>query len=102
MHLVQLLLPLYDNTGKPIASATFAAVRAELTERFGGLTTYQRAPAEGLFDDARGHVVRDDVVVFEVMCEELDERYWASYRAELTRAFAQDELVIRALAMQRL
>jgi hypothetical protein len=102
MHLVQLLLPLYDNSGEPIASALFGAVRAELTKRFGGLTTYQRAPAEGVFDDERGHVVRDDIVVFEVMCDELDTRYWASYRAELTAAFAQDELVIRALAMQRL
>ncbi|HET6334530.1 MAG TPA: hypothetical protein VFG30_15010 [Polyangiales bacterium] len=102
MHLVQLLLPLYDNAGKPFANVLFGAVRAELTKRFGGLTAYQRAPAEGLYDDARGHVVRDDVVIFEVMCEELDERYWASYRAELTTAFSQDELVVRALAMQRL
>ena len=102
MHLVQLLLPIYDNAGNPLASALFSAVRAELTERFGGLTIYQRAPAEGLFDDASGKVVRDDVVIFEVMCDELDERYWASYRAELTTAFEQDELVVRALAMQRL
>ncbi len=102
MHLVQLLLPLRDNTGEPLPSSLFASVREELTQRFGGLTTYQRAPAEGLFDDARGNVGLDDIVVFEVMCDELDERYWASYREHLTTAFAQQELVIRALPMQRL
>jgi hypothetical protein len=102
MHLVQLLLPLYDNAGKPFASTLFGAVRAELTKRFGGLTAYQRAPAEGLFGDAHGHVVCDEIVVFEVMCDELDERYWATYRAELTAAFAQDELIVRALPIQRL
>jgi hypothetical protein len=64
MHLVQLLLPLYDNEGKPFASTLFGAVRAELTKRFGGLTAYQRAPAEGLFDDAHGHVVRDEIALY--------------------------------------
>ena len=35
MHLVQLLLPRYDET-----------VARELTERFGGMTAYARAPAK--------------------------------------------------------
>lgn len=38
MYLVQLLLPLYDNDGHPFPAAAYAELRAELTERFGGLS----------------------------------------------------------------
>lgn len=62
MHLVQLLLPLYDNTGQPFEQASYALIRRRLTGRFGGLTTYVRAPAAGLWKDG-DQTVRDDVVV---------------------------------------
>jgi hypothetical protein len=103
MHLVQLLLPLRDNDGRPFPPAHFAAVRDALTERFGGLTAYTRAPAEGVWapaDDAAP--ARDDVVVYEVMDAAIDRDGWARYRAELERRFAQDELVVRAHAVERL
>ena len=45
MHLIQLLLPLYDNDGMQQPDDLFRRVRTELTERFGGLTAYTRAPA---------------------------------------------------------
>jgi hypothetical protein len=63
MYLIQVLLPLYDNAGRPLAPALHQAVGTELTERFGGLTAYTRAPAQGLWkeDDARTH--RDDIVI---------------------------------------
>jgi hypothetical protein len=44
MHLVQLFLPLRDNAGASFPPALFAAVRTELTDAFGGVTAYQRAP----------------------------------------------------------
>lgn len=103
MHLVQLLLPTYDNDGQPISAAEHRRVREELTERFGGLTAYSRAPAEGLWEDAGdGRRRRDDIVVYEVMTEAIDERWWASYRVSLERRFRQDEIVIRTLAVRRL
>src|SRR4029078_11332648 len=43
MHLVQLLLPLYDNDGHRFDETAFAAVRQELTRRFGGVTAYMRS-----------------------------------------------------------
>ena len=49
MHLVQLLLPIYDNQGMHIAESNFRDVRRELTTRFGGVTAYQRSPAAGLW-----------------------------------------------------
>ena len=98
-HLVQILLPVFDNAGKPLAHSLFAAVREELTERFGGLTAYTRAPAEGLWkdDDADdGETTRDDVVVYEVMTESIDSGWWREYRGELERRFAQEVIVVRA------
>ena len=47
MHLVQILLPLADNQGRPLARKHFTAIQRELTKRFSGLTAYSRSPAEG-------------------------------------------------------
>ena len=102
MHLVQLLLPVYDNAGRPFPAAHYAAVRDELTERFGGLTAYTRAPAEGLWSDGARPPTRDDIVVYEVMVEALDRAWWEDFRASLERRFSQQELVVRAQPVERL
>jgi hypothetical protein len=102
-HLVQLLLPLYDNAGLRFPAALYDAVLRELTERFGGLTAYARAPAAGLWEEEdSGKTRRDDIVVYEVMVEDLDRAWWARYRETLERRFSQDELVVRAHAIERL
>jgi hypothetical protein len=101
MHLVQLLLPLRDNDGRAFGAALFTDVRRELTARFGGLTAYSRAPAEGEWDGGEGRT-HDDVVVHEVMADVLDRGWWSAFRADLERRFAQDEIVIRAHAVERL
>lgn len=101
-HLVQILLPLRDRNGAPLARELFDQVTRELSERFGGMTAYARAPASGLWADERGRTERDDIVVHEVMVDGLDERWWKDYRVSLEARFAQDEVVIRALAMRRL
>lgn len=102
MHLVQLLLPLYDNAGRPFPHAHFHDLREEMTRRFGGMTAYVRSPAEGAFQDARGDVLRDEIVIVEVMCGALDRGWWSSYRERLTALFEQQELVVRALPCERL
>jgi hypothetical protein len=102
MYLVQLLLPLRDNAGRTLPRALFVEVRDELTERFGGITAYLRAPAEGMWRDADGRPDRDDVVMCEVMVQALDRAWWASYRAFLERRFGQLEIVARALPLERL
>ena len=102
MQLLQLFLPVYDAQGKPFAKAMFDAVRAELAERHGGVTAYLRSPAVGLWEDADGDCVRDDVLLFEVMVESIDRDAWQAYRRELEARFAQDEVLIRASACERL
>lgn len=101
-YLVQLLLPLNDNDGKPFEHDLFAATRFELTVRFGGVTTYMRAPARGLWQNDAGRIDRDDIVIFEAMIEELDREWWHSYRESLRKRFEQDELVVRFLPMETL
>ncbi len=101
MHLVQILLPLADNHGQPFPGAHYARVRGELSERFGGITTYSRAPAEGVWKEG-GDTSRDDVVIFEVMAEELDYPWWRVYRADLESRFRQDAIVARAVPIERL
>ena len=99
--LVEILLPLLDNDGRPFGHETFAPVREELVDRFGGLTAFTRSPAEGVWDEG-GDRSRDEIVIFEVMADELDRRWWREYREALERRFRQDEIVVRAREVERL
>src|SRR6185503_11059815 len=101
MHLVQLLLPLKDQDGKPFPRSQYRKIREVLTERFGGLTAYTRAPAEGLWDEGY-EVTLDDIIIYEVMVADLDRDWWREYRRQLEEEFDQDELVIRAHIIDRL
>jgi hypothetical protein len=95
MHLVQILLPLYDNDGQSFGEELFTTIRSELTERFGGLTAFTSAPAEGLWK-SEGKTHHDEIVVFEVMAATLDARWWQSYRKNLEQRFSQNSILIRA------
>jgi len=100
MHLVQVLLPLYDNAGTAQPGDLFRAVAAELTERFGGLTAYTRSPAEGRWKEDASTTARDDVVLFEVLADSIDRRWWAAYRRGLETRFRQEHVLIRAHAVE--
>lgn len=102
VFVVEIFLPLQDNHGTPFPQSMFAAVRAELAERFGGITAFTRSPAVGVWQDDQGVPRRDDIVVFEVMTEKVDAAWWSAYRQRLERDFAQDEIVVRAAATDRL
>ena len=97
MFLVQILLPLYDNAGKPFDEKEYLRLRSELADRFGGVTAYTRAPARGVWKDEAGATTRDDIVIFEVMTRELDRKWWTNFRRELESHFRQESLIVRAL-----
>lgn len=101
MHLVQIILPLRTKDGQKIPRQLFDAVRQELVREFGGVTAFTRSPAEG-FWETHGDVQRDDVILYEVMADAVDRAWWAKYRELLESRFSQQEIVIRAQAMERL
>jgi hypothetical protein len=96
MHLIQVLLPVYDNAGKPLPADLHQRVGNDLTRRFGGLTAYTRAPAQGLWKGAADHVHSDDIVIYEVMTHTVDTAWWREYRHVLEELFRQEHIVIRA------
>ncbi|MGV3660239.1 MAG: hypothetical protein ACO1TE_08635 [Prosthecobacter sp.] len=101
MHLIQILLPLYDNKQHPLDRSLHDEVKMELTDLFGGLTAYTRSPAEGRWSQG-ARDVKDDIVVYEIMAEKLDAVWWNEYRHTLEERFQQDKIVIRAMAMRLL
>lgn len=95
MHLFQILLPLADNEGAPFPPGLYRDLAAELTERFGGLTAFTQAPAQGRWKTEDQQVASDDIVIFEVMSEAFDRPYWRTLRARLERDFRQERVIIR-------
>lgn len=102
MYLVQILLPVTDNAGAPFPARFFSAVGTELTARFGGLTAFVDAPAEGLWQEDSASVRRDRVVLFEVMTEALDRAFWSRYRERLEQQFRQRAIVVRVQTIELL
>lgn len=102
MYLVQLLLPVQDNSGEAYPRSFYDSLLNRLTEKFGGVTAYTRAPATGLWEADSGEKVREPVVVYEVMADELDREWWAGLRKHLEAQFAQEELVVRAQPIEQL
>lgn len=98
MHLVEILLPMNDNEGRPFDSEKFSAVRERLTERFGGLTAFTRSPAQDTTRE-RDKTVHDEIIVFEVLTETLDQQWWMSYQRRLETDFQQDKIIVRASAV---
>ena len=95
MYLIQILLRLFDNDGAHFDAALYTQVRNELSERFGGLTAYSRAPAEGRWHD-QGITTHDDIIVMEVMTDGVDTEWWRGYRKSLETRFKQTVIVVRA------
>jgi inorganic pyrophosphatase len=93
--LIQVYLPKYQPDGKPFSSAMFQKVKAELTEKFGGLTIYAQAPAEGLWKEDEQHTVSDEIIIYEILAPSIDLKYWKAYKTKLQKQFKQEELLIR-------
>ncbi|QDW66030.1 hypothetical protein [Luteimonas granuli] len=102
MHLVEIFLPLRDHAGTAFPKTLYDTVRTELADLHGGVTAFTRAPATGLWEDDEGDVQRDDVVLFEVMVDNVDHAWWRGYREALESRFRQDEVLVRATAVERL
>jgi len=102
VHLVQILLPLYTRGGARQPAARFDLLEKELTDAFGGVTTYVRAPAHGRWRNEDGDIEHDEVIVCEAMVTDLDRAWWSRYRETLTARFEQEDVVVRATAIETL
>lgn len=96
MHVLQILLPLYDHKQRPLPASLHTTIKAELTGKFGGVSVHVRSPAEGKWKDA-GNGSRDDIAVYEVVATTLEAAWWQAYRQKLESRFHQEEITIRAL-----
>jgi hypothetical protein len=102
--LIQLLLPTTfpNGTVSQEASCALADTRRELAETFDGLTAYVRSPAKGIWTAPDGHSEQDDVVMVEVVTDCFDREWWRAYSTVLSKRFMQDEMHVRALAIELL
>lgn len=101
MVLIQVLLP--TNGATPADGlAPLAQTRAELAERFNGLTAYLRSPAKGWWTAPDGHTEQDDVVMVEVVTDAFDRGWWRAYAATLAERFGQDSIHVRAMGVELL
>lgn len=94
-RLVEIFLPLRDAKGEVFAEKIYDELRQELTAKFGGLTEYSRNPVKGFWKPDKGNVEQDELLVFEVMCAEIDPEFWDKLKLRLLKIFKQDSIVIR-------
>jgi hypothetical protein len=102
MHTIQILLPLYNPEGEAFDKQYFNQIKTQLTERFGGITVYTRAPALGFWKESEEKTVRDEIIIFEIMADELEKDWWQYYREMLEKLFRQDEIIIRSWKIELL
>ena len=99
---MQILLPKETGSGQPISQKWFEGLLKELTEKFGGATSFVRAPGQGLWESG-GAIERDNIAVIEVMAERAGPPLLAKSCARgLEHELSQEEIVIRAQEIVRL
>jgi hypothetical protein len=101
VYLIQIFLPLRDKQNRVIAQVHFDRLARELTERFGGLTAYGRAPAVGLWKKG-GKADRDQIVIYEVLSARHEKRWWRQTRIRLQKIFRQQEILVRSFSVTQL
>jgi hypothetical protein len=100
VYLIQLLLPTSASGAGAAAPEHVAQTRRELVDAFGGVTAYQRTPAEGVWTSPHGNRERDDVVMVEVVAPRFDRRWWREYADQLAERLQQAAIHVRALQVE--
>ena len=93
-YLIQILVPKEKGDGQPVSQRWFEDFLEELSGKFGGATSFVRAPGQGQWRSG-DETLRDNVAVIEVMAAKLAPEFWRSLRGRLERELAQEEIVIR-------
>ncbi|MBA2655948.1 MAG: hypothetical protein H0U70_03075 [Tatlockia sp.] len=101
MQLIELFLPIYSNKNKKFSKELFQQTYDELVNKFGGLTVYSRVPMQG-FWQKNDKIVKDELIIYEVMDENFSSHWWCEYRVCLEKRFQQERLIIRTHTIQLL
>jgi hypothetical protein len=81
LHLVQILIPTFDNAGQQFGQSKFEGVRLELIERFGGLTAFVQSLRSVCGRTRKVARQRhDNMILIEVMSKTLDRAWWSANR----------------------
>jgi len=95
MQLIQIFLPIVEKENKDFNFQLYTDIRTELTNKFGGITTYTRSPATGLWKEEADKTVKDAIIIYEVMAQDLDKDWWQNYKQMMEKEFQQEEIIIR-------
>jgi len=95
MKSIEIFLPLNANDGTPFPDTAFERIKDELTETFGGVTAYKRAPAQGRWKSG-GQTQGDEIAIFEVVVDRLDRGWWRRFREELEDRLDQETILVTA------
>jgi hypothetical protein len=94
LKLVQLLLPITDNSGKKFQKEIFADIKAELTDKFQGVTAFSQAPAEGIWKDEYS-IMKEQIILYEIMVANVDKKWWTLFTKRLEVTLKQQKIVLR-------
>jgi hypothetical protein len=95
MKSIEIFLPLNANDGTPFPDTVFDRIENELTETFGGVTAYKRAPAQGRWKSG-GQTQGDEIAIFEVVVDRIDRGWWTRFRKGLEERLGQETILITA------
>ncbi len=95
MQLFQIFLPVYNTQKQIFPSHFYTSLATNLTEKFGGLTSYSRSTAEGLWKEENNNTVKDDIIIYEIMVESVEVEWWRNLKKRLIIQFEQEEIIVR-------
>ncbi|MFC7524227.1 hypothetical protein ACFQRK_09755 [Parapedobacter sp. GCM10030251] len=95
MKLIQVFIPLTDNTGNHFPESYFTQLKSAFSEKYGGVTVYKQMPIEGFWKETKATAEKDVLVIFEVLTDTLDISYWKDLKTQLETTFRQKDLLIR-------
>src|ERR1044072_6537114 len=94
-YLIQIIMPKETGQGERVSKEWFESFLKELTDKFGGATSFVRSPRQGLWR-TEDEPQRDNIAIVEIMVAKLAKYSWRSLRQRLERQLSQEEIVIRA------
>jgi hypothetical protein len=102
MHLIEIFLPLFNNSKRGFDPSIYDTLELELKDKFGGVTFYRNTPAEGLWKDEAGKTNYDELIIAEVMVNKLEMEWWQQLKVRLEQTFQQKEILIRVFEFEKL